>query len=571
MEPIISSISEAVVSSKNMDIATSPLDVATSTLKVQEKQRGKGPGKKKRVADASAFFWMLKQNMLEVSQGSSKGKTNNFVPVSEDAISTGDISGKIGNKRITIFPEGGVPVDGANPVNGSGRINIRSLLKGLGLSDGETEEISKEIELKLFPLAVTSEKGVAKENIAAVLRGYGFTEEKIQGALAGLENSGFIPPLSMQGQEAGQGKTRNSAGGAAPNGKGADSVQNLMNVPASWNTASQKGENTADVRVSVEKESDKAIELRAAGAKGAATKQAGVNLREGLMEKEQLPMKSALPLAETIAGEVSVLMEKGAQSDGKEAAGVRIRTKQRPVLFQERIAEADIGRQERDPSLQEGAAAGNNERDPLLIESAGKRVGKEEGNVKIISLSGQNGTAIDSAAAGKIEQGNPYAISGAGKDMNQAMAPGLQPEILIDQIAGPAGQILQNGPGRIKITLNPPHLGTIDMDVLVRNNKVEVVMIASNQEVQQALKSHADQLKYALQGQGLNVDGFDVLLHGNHGGQAYRFRGGDFTGNGDGKGGGGKEDVEADSPLPGILSPQGGAGTEQGDSISLFV
>jgi flagellar hook-length control protein FliK len=206
------------------------------------------------------------------------------------------------------------------------------------------------------------------------------------------------------------------------------------------------------------------------------------------------------------------------------------------------------------------------------MEHSEKGTRKEEGNDRLTSLPGRNGMAMDTVIAGKLEQGNLYAGSGPITDTKTAGASSLRPEALIEQVAVHTRQGLLNGPGRMKITLNPPHLGTINMDVLVRNNKVEVVMIASNQEVQQVLKSHADQLKNALQGQGLKVDGFDVMLSGNQGERGYRFSSGNFSNNGSGGGSGSREEIEARHSLPDILSPQEMRGDgNNGNGISLFV
>jgi flagellar hook-length control protein FliK len=77
--------------------------------------------------------------------------------------------------------------------------------------------------------------------------------------------------------------------------------------------------------------------------------------------------------------------------------------------------------------------------------------------------------------------------------------------------------------GRIKITLNPPSLGTLEMDVAVRNNKVEVIIIADNKDVQQALNSHLDRLKGSLQNQGLTIDRCDVLMQNNRDGYQQNY------------------------------------------------
>ena len=77
--------------------------------------------------------------------------------------------------------------------------------------------------------------------------------------------------------------------------------------------------------------------------------------------------------------------------------------------------------------------------------------------------------------------------------------------------------------GRIKITLSPPSLGTLEMDVTVRNNKVEVIIVADNKDVQQSLNSHIDRLKGSLLNQGLTIDRCDVLMQNNREGYPQNF------------------------------------------------
>jgi flagellar hook-length control protein FliK len=91
----------------------------------------------------------------------------------------------------------------------------------------------------------------------------------------------------------------------------------------------------------------------------------------------------------------------------------------------------------------------------------------------------------------------------------------INPQILMDQIVEGGTQVIQKGSGRVKMTLNPPQLGSLDMDIQVKNNKVEVLFIADTPEIQQSLQANADLLKAALNQQGLKVDGYNVLLQGN--------------------------------------------------------
>lgn len=102
----------------------------------------------------------------------------------------------------------------------------------------------------------------------------------------------------------------------------------------------------------------------------------------------------------------------------------------------------------------------------------------------------------------------------AAQNQTQVLKPEfsmLRSQQIVDQVLANSQQIFNQGTGRIKLALNPPNLGTVDMDVRLLNQKVEVIMVTARTEVQQALQSHADQIKSAFQAQGIQVDSYDVL------------------------------------------------------------
>lgn len=86
---------------------------------------------------------------------------------------------------------------------------------------------------------------------------------------------------------------------------------------------------------------------------------------------------------------------------------------------------------------------------------------------------------------------------------------------IINRVAGEIKENVSADGGRIKITLSPPSLGTLEMDVSVRNNKVQVIIVADNKDVQLALNSHLDRLKGSLHNQGLTIDRCDILMQNN--------------------------------------------------------
>ena len=99
----------------------------------------------------------------------------------------------------------------------------------------------------------------------------------------------------------------------------------------------------------------------------------------------------------------------------------------------------------------------------------------------------------------------------SGTNINGDSAP-LQFQDIMGQIEDGAANMLKRSSGRIVITLEPPNLGTLNMDVRVHNDVVRMILIADNNDVKQVLHTNLDQLKTALQGQGLNIDRFEVLV-----------------------------------------------------------
>jgi len=94
---------------------------------------------------------------------------------------------------------------------------------------------------------------------------------------------------------------------------------------------------------------------------------------------------------------------------------------------------------------------------------------------------------------------------------------------LIKQIVEGAGKKLSNGIGRVKIALHPPHLGTLHMDVVLNNDKVQVILQVENDKVRHILQLNVEQLKNSLNSNGLIVDNVNVLLQERSGNNNYGF------------------------------------------------
>ncbi len=83
---------------------------------------------------------------------------------------------------------------------------------------------------------------------------------------------------------------------------------------------------------------------------------------------------------------------------------------------------------------------------------------------------------------------------------------------IINRVAAEFRENLMSEGGRVKITLTPPSLGSLEMDVSVVNNKVKVMLIADSKDVQKILSGNIETLKTTLQTQGLTIERCDVMM-----------------------------------------------------------
>ena len=121
-------------------------------------------------------------------------------------------------------------------------------------------------------------------------------------------------------------------------------------------------------------------------------------------------------------------------------------------------------------------------------------------------------------SAGGYHNNTTFHVSGSLAAVNESMSSyEIKPRALINQIADGAKMS-----GRVRIALNPPSLGTLEMDVLVRDNKVHVILQVENNDVRQILQSNLESLKSSLRNQGLVADTINVSVQeksdgANHG------------------------------------------------------
>ena len=199
------------------------------------------------------------------------------------------------------------------------------------------------------------------------------------------------------------------------------------------------------------------------------------------------------------------------------------------------------------------------------LSTAGLKSEKSLENAANDIQTGKNGSSLSTT------QTDFSMVSGVWNDVgtgvnDKSVAPVVFQEVA-GQIVDGASNMLMKDSSRIVITLEPPNLGTVNMDVSVQHDTVRVSLVADNYEVKQVLNSNLDQLKTALQSQGLNIDRLDVLIHDRsyNGNQGFQTGGGTLFDDGRGGSNNTKEERpalqilqssrnELDEPSSGIIS-----------------
>ena len=199
---------------------------------------------------------------------------------------------------------------------------------------------------------------------------------------------------------------------------------------------------------------------------------------------------------------------------------------------------------------------------------------ENQGSNQGVSFNQTLDTLLGNARVEYIETGRNFSGDGPGLNGKSGEMKLTDPKMLINSIVEEGTQIISKGGGRVKMTVNPPMLGSLDMDIRVRNNKVEVVFIADTPEIQKSLQANTDILKAALNQQGLKVEGYNVLLQGSTDSNPGSFSGQSALWrdqrNHYGKGQGGSDEQESPESIV-TMDPIKRTGSSDSHKISLFI
>jgi len=164
--------------------------------------------------------------------------------------------------------------------------------------------------------------------------------------------------------------------------------------------------------------------------------------------------------------------------------------------------------------------AQQSDRDTEQLKGYGE---KREDLVAKIEKSNVGSRKVDSAkVAEKQDAGTrPDLVHEAGPGRSSPLEMPLKeiprpvPFHVVHQVARQLGSALKRGESRISVQLNPPDLGSIQLDMAMKNNVLKVAIVSEHHAVKELLVSHVHELKEALLEQGIELQSVDVQIDYN--------------------------------------------------------
>lgn len=343
--------------------------------------------------------------------------------------------------------------------------------------------------------------------LAAALGG----QEATGGGLASADGRVEPPPDESRSSDAGE-KTRDVVDGSALALAGALLPLLLVEAGRAREVTGETAGGTAEAPLPVSQSLPNAAPVRTAtvplapGALGGSSDVPAVVAENGVLAAAS----SATPAHEftgvrTQPGELPV--QDAVASDAGVAAPGR-----RPPLGVASAADAVAGASPHWPDGLEEARAAHGEVDPRIMSrfdrndrvvgeawhSAGERSMHERsprGPQAVEQVPGEPARVVPETAAALGRQG--------GEDVLVATR-------AVEQVEREVGHALERGVRQLRVRLEPPDLGVVDIRVRDLGGRLEVVLAASRPDVQQALEAGREGLRTALAANGFSVQRLEV-------------------------------------------------------------
>jgi len=140
-----------------------------------------------------------------------------------------------------------------------------------------------------------------------------------------------------------------------------------------------------------------------------------------------------------------------------------------------------------------------------LVGTAQK--GLPERGVEHQDLAGSPGDAVKETGDARRET-----VHGALKDNARPV-----PLYVVNQVGRKLGLALKRGEDRVRLQLKPPHLGTIELNLAMKNNVLKLAIVSEHPAVKEIMVAHVQELKAALAEQGIQLQKVDVQIDYNSG------------------------------------------------------
>ncbi len=88
---------------------------------------------------------------------------------------------------------------------------------------------------------------------------------------------------------------------------------------------------------------------------------------------------------------------------------------------------------------------------------------------------------------------------------------------VVNQVGRQLGLALKRGANQMRLQLKPPHLGSIQLEMTMKDNVLKIAMVAEHQSVKELIVSHVNELRDALVEQGVELQKVDVEINHNPG------------------------------------------------------
>ncbi len=145
-------------------------------------------------------------------------------------------------------------------------------------------------------------------------------------------------------------------------------------------------------------------------------------------------------------------------------------------------------------------------------------------NTTPLPLEGQSGNVETSPTAGRAPNGgidigslSPRSMTstvamspGSGKVVDSPAAPQLADRVRLEEFSAGLERFVLKGTSKVQMRLDPPDLGTVDIDIEVTKGEVFLSVRAESVEAVNALQSELELLRESLKEQGLDLSHFEL-------------------------------------------------------------